>query len=214
MSDDIETMNELEEEAGEEGEDGATIEITQEMIDAEIAELQDYLALANSIAKNAKGEELLKQLPKVLDEIEGKGGARKAVIFTESVRTQLYLLELLEQHGYAGRVVLMNGQNSDQQSRETYARWIEKHRGTDKVSGSKSADMKAAIVEAFKSDDKTILIATESGAEGINLQFCSRPEDRRHRGQHAQSQEPDRAKDPRASEREISPVRRCLWRQR
>lgn len=173
MTDDIETMNELEEEAGEEAEDGATIEITQEMIDAEIAELQDYLALANSIAKNAKGEELLKQLPKVLDEIEGKGGARKAVIFTESVRTQLYLRELLEQHGYAGRVVLMNGQNGDQQSRETYARWIEKHRGTDKISGSKSADMKAAIVEAFKSDDKTILIATESGAEGINLQFCS-----------------------------------------
>ena len=33
--------------------------------------------------------------------------------------------------------------------------------------------MKAAIVEAFKSDEKSILIATESGAEGINLQFCS-----------------------------------------
>ncbi|NJN37257.1 MAG: hypothetical protein HC794_09745 [Nitrospiraceae bacterium] len=82
MSDDIETMNELEEEAGEEGEDSATIEITQEMIDAEIAELEGYLSIANSIAKNAKGEELLKRLPRVLDEIEGKGGARKAVIFT------------------------------------------------------------------------------------------------------------------------------------
>ena len=33
--------------------------------------------------------------------------------------------------------------------------------------------MKAAIVDAFKSDEKSILIATESGAEGINLQFCS-----------------------------------------
>jgi superfamily II DNA/RNA helicase len=32
--------------------------------------------------------------------------------------------------------------------------------------------MKAAIVEAFR-DKKSILIATESGAEGINLQFCS-----------------------------------------
>jgi SNF2 family DNA or RNA helicase len=32
--------------------------------------------------------------------------------------------------------------------------------------------MKAAIVEAFR-DKKTIMIATESGAEGINLQFCS-----------------------------------------
>src|ERR1019366_3579300 len=33
--------------------------------------------------------------------------------------------------------------------------------------------MKAAVVEAFRSDDNSILIATESGAEGINLQFCS-----------------------------------------
>ena len=32
--------------------------------------------------------------------------------------------------------------------------------------------MKAAIVEAFR-NDKSIMIATESGAEGINLQFCS-----------------------------------------
>src|SRR5262245_11067037 len=32
--------------------------------------------------------------------------------------------------------------------------------------------MKAAVVEAFR-DRKTIMIATESGAEGINLQFCS-----------------------------------------
>ena len=40
------------------------------------------------------------------------------------------------------------------------------------MSGSKTADMKAAVVEAFR-DRKSILIATESGAEGINLQFCS-----------------------------------------
>lgn len=173
MTDDIDAMSELAEEDDEDLDDDAEVQITAEMIEAEIEELQGYLALANSIAKNAKGEELLNQLPKVLDEIEGKGGARKAVIFTESVRTQHYLRDLLEQHGYAGRVVLMNGSNNDEQSRRTYADWLERHRGTDKVSGSKSADMKAAIVEAFKGDDKTILIATESGAEGINLQFCS-----------------------------------------
>lgn len=173
MTDDVEIMNELAEEADEDSDEEAGVLITPEMIAAEIAELQEYLTLANSISKNAKGEELLKQLPKVMDEIKGKGGARKAVIFTESVRTQLYLRDLLEHHGYAGQVVLMNGQNNDEQSRRTYAEWLARHKGTDKVSGSKSADMKAAIVEAFKADDKTILIATESGAEGINLQFCS-----------------------------------------
>ncbi|PTR05738.1 helicase-like protein [Novosphingobium sp. GV055] len=173
MTDDVDVMVEIAEEADEDiGEDEA-VSISPEDIQAEIEELKGYLALAESIEKNAKGEELLKQLPKVLDEIQGKGGARKAVIFTESVRTQNYLRNLLESHGYAGRIVLMNGSNSDEQSRKTYAAWLEMHKGTDKISGSKTADMKAAIVEAFKGDDKTILIATESGAEGINLQFCS-----------------------------------------
>src|SRR5205814_7988531 len=50
--------------------------------------------------------------------------------------------------------------------------WMEKHHGTEAISESKTADMKAAIVEAVR-DDRSILIATESGAEGINLQFCS-----------------------------------------
>ncbi|WP_374283106.1 SNF2-related protein [Novosphingobium sp.] len=173
MTDDVDVMTEIAEEADEDLDEDGMVSITPESIQAEIEELKGYLALANSIKKNAKGEELLKQLPKVMDEIEAKGGARKAVIFTESVRTQHYLRNLLEDHGYAGRIVLMNGSNADDQSRKTYAEWLERHKGTDKVSGSKTADMKAAIVEAFKGDDKTILIATESGAEGINLQFCS-----------------------------------------
>lgn len=129
--------------------------------------------LALSIGANAKGEKLIQNLPGVLDEIEAKGGQRKAVIFTESVRTQKYLAALLEENGYEGRVVLMNGSNSDPQSKLIYEAWRTKHAGTDRISGSRTADMKAAIVDAFRSDEKTVLIATESGAEGINLQFCS-----------------------------------------
>jgi hypothetical protein len=129
--------------------------------------------LALSIGTNAKGEKLVRHLPEMLDQIEGKGGQRKAVIFTESVRTQRYLAELLSANGYEGRIVLLNGSNSDPSSKEIYETWRTRHAGTDRISGSRTADMKAAIVEAFKSDEKTILIATESGAEGINLQFCS-----------------------------------------
>src|SRR5208283_1677507 len=58
------------------------------------------------------------------------------------------------------------------QSKIIFKDWLARHKGTDTVSGSKTADMKAAVVEAFR-DRKAILIATESGAEGINLQFCS-----------------------------------------
>lgn len=139
---------------------------------AEIAELEEFRDLAMSIGENEKGNALIKTLPGVLDEIVKKGGQRKAVIFTESVRTQTYLAQLLAANGHADDIALLNGQNSDPASKAIYQDWLTRHKGTDAVSGSKTADMKAAVVEAFR-ERKTILIATESGAEGINLQFCS-----------------------------------------
>lgn len=138
----------------------------------EIAELDGYRKLALEIGTNAKGARLVQALPSVFDKIEEKGGRRKAVIFTESVRTQKYLNDLLTAHGYGEEVVLLNGQNADPASKALYEDWLARHRDSDAVSGSRTADMKAAIVEAFR-DKKSILIATESGAEGINLQFCS-----------------------------------------
>lgn len=141
-------------------------------VKAEIEELTRYRDLAVRIPINAKGEQLVATLPGVLDEIVARGGQRKAVIFTESVRTQRYLAELLGSREYSGQIVLLNGTNSDPESQAIYANWIARNKGTDATSGSKSADMKAAIVDAFR-NDKTIMISTESGAEGINLQFCS-----------------------------------------
>ena len=147
--------------------------IDPQQLEDEIKEVSQMLALARSIGSNAKGDKLVSQLPQAFNEIVSKGGQRKAVIFTESVRTQMYLRDLLNDNGYSGQVVLLNGSNSDPESREIYKQWKAKHAGTDKISGSRTADMKAALVEAFKRDDKTIFISTESGAEGINLQFCS-----------------------------------------
>lgn len=173
VSDDIETIDELAEEFDEEESQTEEEQVDAASLAAEIEELRGYLALAQSIGANAKGEKLIQRLPEAMDEIVAKGGQRKAVIFTESVRTQTYLAELLSENGFDGQIALMNGSNNDAESKAIYAAWKGRHAGTEKISGSKSADMKAAIVEAFKSDDKSILIATESGAEGINLQFCS-----------------------------------------
>ncbi len=159
-------------EALEDESDAAIDAIDPEHLKAEIEELTRYRDLASSIQTNAKGKALLDCLPGILSEIEGKGGQRKAVIFTESVRTQTYLRELLERSGFEGQTVVLNGSNSDKDSAAIFKAWMEKHRSTDVVSGSKTADMKAAIVDAFR-NDRTIMIATESGAEGINLQFCS-----------------------------------------
>lgn len=158
--------------AVEEHDEDAMERIDPKQLQDEIAELKRYRDLAISISANAKGRALLDCLPSVLDEIVLKGGQRKAVIFTESVRTQAYLRDLLEANGFHGQTVILNGSNGDKDSNTIYKAWLERHRGTEAVSGSKTADMKAAIVDAFR-NDRTILIATESGGEGINLQFCS-----------------------------------------
>jgi SNF2 family DNA or RNA helicase len=82
------------------------------------------------------------------------------------------LINLLSANGYQDNIVLFNGTNSDPVSTSIYNEWLKKYKNTDRVSGSKSADIRAALVERFK-DNAKILIATEAGAEGINLQFCS-----------------------------------------
>jgi superfamily II DNA or RNA helicase len=165
-----ETIEELEEEESTEAENN--ISARAEALQREITELKEFRALAQGIKENAKGEALIRGLGKAFEKVEGLGGRRRAVIFTESVRTQVYLKELLSSNGYEDRIVLMNGSNTDPDSQVIYRTWIARHKGTDVISGSKSSDMKAAIVEAFR-DDVEVLIATESGAEGINLQFCS-----------------------------------------
>ena len=68
--------------------------------------------------------------------------------------------------------MLFNGSNTDEQSRAIYKDWLARHEGSDRVTGSRTADMRSALVDYFRDTGK-IMIATEAGAEGINLQFCS-----------------------------------------
>jgi superfamily II DNA or RNA helicase len=142
-------------------------------------QLKEFHLLAKSITKNSKGEVLLTALRRgfaaAADAQQSQGAAKlqqKAVIFTESRRTQEYLFRVLEQTEFAGSVMLFNGTNSDPTSKAIYQRWLAQHAGTDRVSGSPTANMRAALVENFR-DNAAILIATEAAAEGINLQFCN-----------------------------------------
>jgi superfamily II DNA/RNA helicase len=68
--------------------------------------------------------------------------------------------------------VLISGANAKADSGAIYPHWHERHKGTDQITGSRTADMKAAIVEEFR-ERSTILVATESAAEGMKLQFCA-----------------------------------------
>jgi len=141
-------------------------------IEAEIADLDGFAALAVSISHNAKGKALIKALRIAFAKAAELGGAQKAIIFTESRKTQNYLLRVLGDSEFKDGIVLFNGSNTDDRSKQIYAAWLGKHAGTDRVSGSASADMRSALVDYFREDGR-IMIATEAGAEGINLQFCS-----------------------------------------
>lgn len=141
-------------------------------IENEISELSAFRDLALKIKKNSKAEHLFQALGKGFQQLQQLGANKKALIFTESRRTQEFLYQLLEERGYKGKVVLFNGTNSDKQSTKIFNDWKVKNAGSDKLTGSATADRRQAIVDYFR-EEATIMIATEAAAEGINLQFCS-----------------------------------------
>lgn len=171
-----ETMEEWEE---DDQEDGVSVEDsectkTQKLKNVliEREELYSYYKLAQSITENEKGKALLTALSKGFEKLKEIGANQKAVIFTESRRTQQYLKEMLDKNGYNGKVVMFNGTNNSPDVTEIYYDWLERHSNDDQITGSKSVDTRAALVELFR-NNASIMIATESAAEGINLQFCS-----------------------------------------
>lgn len=176
LSEDFEALGEVSEEwetDADEGEAPETLSVQQrQAIANEIQELTSFRDLAVSITENAKGMALLTALQTGFTKAAALGAADKAVIFTESRRTQDYLVRLLSGAGYDGQIVLFNGTNNDRASKETYQEWKERHAGSDLITGSPTADMRAALVERFRTTGK-LLIATEAAAEGINLQFSS-----------------------------------------
>lgn len=155
-------------------EEQATI-LTPEQVDSikkEIEELQSIYNLAVSIKQNNKGECLLQALQIGFEKMKELGANRKALIFTESRRTQEYLFQLLEDNGYKGKIVLFNGSNNDAKSKQIYADWLKTNEGKDVITASKSSNKRQALVDYFR-NTADIMIATEAASEGINLQFCS-----------------------------------------
>lgn len=174
--DDFETIEEDKEEwADEEQDEVYTEPLTDqeiEVIRAEISELEAFRDLAYRIKKNSKAEHLFLALEKGFEQLSKLGANKKALVFTESRRTQEFLYELLEERGYKGEVLLFNGTNSDKQYTEIYNAWKADPVNSDKLTGSLTADRRQALVDYFR-NHATIMIATEAAAEGINLQFCS-----------------------------------------
>lgn len=149
------------------------IEPTQtELIRAEINELRDFAALARSIKVNQKAVKLLDALDQGFTKLREIGAREKAIIFTDSTKTQEYLARTLQEGGWGEGLVLFNGSNNTPESNEIYKNWLVKNKDSDLITGNLSADKRKALVDYFR-DEGRIMIATEAAAEGINLQFCS-----------------------------------------
>ena len=178
-ADDLVTNEEMEEEIldewlGEEleAEPAAGPVIEPKKLRAEIEELERLAAAARAIGTDSKTRALLTALEVGFEEMARMGGARRALIFTESRRTQDYLKAFLEAHGHKGQVVLFNGTNSGPEAKAIYDAWVAANKESGRATGSRPVDSRTALIEHFR-DNVPIMIATEAAAEGVNLQFCS-----------------------------------------
>lgn len=110
---DLETETEhSEEKAGEP-------EIDPAKLDAEIEEVGQLARWARSIEVDSKARTLLSALRIGFKEMEKMGAARKALIFTESRRTQEFVKDFLDANGYAGKIVSFSGTNTGDEPNTT-----------------------------------------------------------------------------------------------
>ena len=162
--------DEIDEDDFNEYDDEETAEKKQ-AIQAELKIVRNILTIARSITSNAKMEALKDALKTAFSHQTSEGMPQKVVIFTESKRTQKYMAAELRKSGYTDEdILLFNGDFDDAMTKEIYRAWQVKNFGNTNY--GRSVEYKHAIVDYFK-DHAKILIVTDAGSEGLNLQFCN-----------------------------------------
>jgi superfamily II DNA or RNA helicase len=163
-------QDEIDESDFEEKED-EDFTVKKQIIQEELDAVQQIIDTANRVNKNAKITALKTALSTALQYQEANDIPQKVVVFTESKRTQKYMAEELRKDGYQEEdIVLFNGDFDDAMTNEIYRAWQVKNFGN--VNHGRSVEYKHAIVDYFKNHAK-ILIVTDAGSEGLNLQFCN-----------------------------------------
>lgn len=163
----------LEDEIDEEGFDDESEEIRfqRQQIQEEINEIDEIIETAERIKINAKVKALKTAVDAAFTMQRERGISEKVVIFTESKRTQTYIAKELVSAGYSDDdMVLFNGENSDEKTKKIYQAYQVKNFG--KTNYGPAVERKHAIVDYFEHNAK-ILILTDAGSEGLNLQFCN-----------------------------------------
>ena len=162
--------DEIDESGFEEVEDEDTA-AQKACIQHEMDEVNAIIDVAKRIKTNSKVTALKQALKIGFSYQRAHGIAQKAVVFTESKRTQKYIAAELRRSGYSGEDILQfNGDFNDAVTRKIYQAWQVKNSGNTNY--GRSVEYKHAIVDYFKENAK-ILISTDAGSEGLNLQFCN-----------------------------------------
>lgn len=162
--------DEMDESEVEEKEDPDIAIQKQEILD-EINAVNAIIDLASKISSNAKVTALKTALKTAFEQQGKEGIPLKAVVFTESKRTQKYIAAELRKDGYSEEdILLFNGDFDDTMSKEIFRAWQVKN--FRKTYYGRNVEYKHAIVDYFKSHAK-VLIVTDAGSEGLNLQFCN-----------------------------------------
>jgi superfamily II DNA or RNA helicase len=147
--------------------DGATLT-------AELVRVEDFVARARSLPNDAKARSFQDAIKVVLDLGRDGHGSGKAVVFTESITTQEYLRRLLLDIGLQDEdITLFRGVNDHERAQQALARWKQEEgvRFPSRLRPSREVAVRLALVHEFRTRSK-VLVCTEAGAKGLNLQFC------------------------------------------
>ena len=143
-----------------------------EAMRSEVNELRSYAELARSITVNEKASKLNEALDLGFERLRDLGAPEKAIIFTDSTKTQEYIARSLVEVGRAEGLILFNGSNDSPGANEIYREWLTANKEGDVITGIPAVDRRKALVDYFRTTGK-IMIATEAAAEGINLKIGS-----------------------------------------
>ncbi|MDA1014224.1 MAG: helicase-related protein [Planctomycetota bacterium] len=148
--------------------------LTVQRLREELQRIEGFVSKADSLPRDRKAESLLDAVRVIRDHGEHGDGSGKVVIFTESIRTQDSLFDLLVQNGFEpNEVTLFRGNNDHPRARAAYERWrIEvEHHIAEQNRPSRSIGVRLALIHEFRTQS-SVFISTEAGAKGLNLQFC------------------------------------------
>jgi adenine-specific DNA-methyltransferase len=141
---------------------------------AELVRIEGFVARAQSLPNDAKARSFQEAIKVILDLGREGRGSGKAVVFTESITTQEYLRGLLLAIGLGDEeITLFRGVNDHARARQALARWQQEEgsRFPPGARPSREVGMRLALVHEFRTRSK-VLVCTEAGAKGLNLQFC------------------------------------------